>query len=309
MPDWQQYFLDPPVSIHRPSADANPVEVPSFISGTHYAGNFARQWAAFRRTQLDSANGTLISRNMLEQLIGHPLSWLEGKAVLEVGAGAGRFTEHLVRHAKKVVAIDLSEAILVNAALKAENLAAAQADLFHLPRMAIRFDLVFCRGVLQHTPDPVRGIGCLHDCVGPEGLVVFDIYSLGRLGRLAPRMFWRRIIPRLFTFESFGAFLGRHTGRLLALRKRLKRFLPGRSRLLLDYLLPIWDYDGILPLSGDQLIEWAQLDTLDAMFAVYDCPLSCDEVLDAIQRAGGRTVSYDRQRNWFRTRSVRSGPA
>lgn len=305
MPGWEQCFLDAPVSVHRPSADANPVDVPSFVPGMHYAGNFARQWAAFRRTQLDSCNGTRISGNLLEQILGHPLSWLEGKTVLEVGAGAGRFTEYLVRHAKAVVAIDLSEAILVNAALNAENLVAAQADLLHLPRMAVRFDLVFCRGVLQHTPDPVRGICCLHDCVGPEGLVVFDVYSPGRLGDMTPRMIWRRIIPRLYSFESFEAFLDKHTGRLLELRKWSRRFLPGRSRRLLDYLLPVWDYDGILPLSRDQLIEWAKLDTLDAMFAVYDRPLSCDAVLKAIDQAGGRTVSYDRERNWFRTRSLR----
>ena len=90
-------------------------EVPSFVSTQHYAENFSKQWSRFRDIQLDSVNGTSISREYLEQLIGHPLGYLAGKTILEVGAGAGRFTEYLIRHASLVVAIDLSEAIFVNA--------------------------------------------------------------------------------------------------------------------------------------------------------------------------------------------------
>jgi SAM-dependent methyltransferase len=275
-------------------------EVPSFVRGQHYADNFSKQWSRFRDSQLDSVNGTSISREYLERLIGHPLEYRAGKTILEVGAGAGRFTEHLVRYGSLVVAIDLSEAIFVNGALGAESLVPAQADLLDMPPMKLKFDVVFCRGVLQHTPDPARAIELIHGWVAPGGVVAFDIYAPGRLGKLNAKYLLRPIVQRLFTFDSFSRFLERHAARMLRARWRLEPFLPGRSKRLLDYVLPIWDYRGVLPLSEEQLVEWGKLDTVDAMFARYDNPMKYEDVVDILRTLGCRVLSADRE-NVFRT--------
>ena len=276
-------------------------EVPSFVSAQHYADNFSKQWSRFRDIQLDSVNGTSISREYLERLIRHPLEYLAGKTILEVGAGAGRFTEHLIRYGSLVVAIDLSEAIFVNAALGAESLVPAQADLLHMPRMKLKFDLVFCRGVLQHTPDPAKAIELIHGWVAPGGMVAFDIYAPGRLGKLNAKYLLRPIIQRLFTFDSLSRFLERYAEQMLRIRWGLKPFLPGRSKGLLDYVLPIWDYRGVLPLSEEQLVEWGKLDTLDAMFALYDNPMKYEDVVDILRTLRCRVLSADRTMNFFRT--------
>ncbi len=283
-------------------------EVPSFVGAQHYADNFSKQWSRFRDVQLDSVNGTSISREYLERLIGHPLEYLVGKTILEVGAGAGRFTEHLVRYGGLVVAIDLSEAIFVNGALGAESLVAAQADLLHMPRMKLKFDLVFCRGVLQHTPDPAKAIELIHGWVAPGGMVAFDIYAPGRLGKLNAKYLLRPIIQRLFTFDSLSRFLERYAERMLRTRWRLTPFLPGRSKGLLDYVLPIWDYRGVLPLSEEQLVEWGKLDTLDAMFALYDNPMKYEDVVDILRTLPCRVLSADRTMNFFRTTIPREFP-
>jgi SAM-dependent methyltransferase len=301
--DFRQVFAEEPnrvVVVKGHVANKN-YAIPSFVQGEHYAENFSKQWIRFRDTQLDSVNGTSISRAFLEQLLGQSLDYLSGKTIVEIGAGAGRFTEHLIRYANLVVAIDLSEAIFVNAALGASNLIAAQADLFHAPRMKMRFDLVLCRGVLQHTPEPARAIELIHRWCAQGGTVIFDIYRPMRLGRLDAKYLWRPIIQRLFTFDSFLEFLDRYARPMLGARWRLKPFLPGKSRRILDYLLPVWDYQGVLPLSEQQLIEWGQLDTLDAMFARYDNPLAYEEVVEVLSGLGCRIRSSDKDMNFFRT--------
>lgn len=276
-------------------------EVPSFVPGRHYAENFGKQWARFRDVQLDSVNGTSISRDYLEQLMGRSLGSLAGKSVLEIAAGAGRFTEHFVRHARLVVATDLSEAIFVNTALGADNLVPAQADLFRMPPMTMRFDLVYCRGMLQHTPDPVKAIETIHQWVAPGGTVAFDIYAAGNLGELGAKYVLRPIVQRMFTYDSLLAFLERHGERMLRLRWKIKPYLPGKTKQLLDFILPVYDYKGFYPLTDAQLVEWAQLDTLDAMFARYDNPMEYDDVLAVLQRLGCRVLSSDPKMNFFRT--------
>ena len=302
--EWRTVFDAEPEQVYRVEAAGRTVEVPCFVPGLHYAKNFAEQWSRFRNTQLDSANGTTISRDFLKRLLFDSLESLHGKTVLEIGAGAGRFTEHLVRHAKLVVAVDLSEAILVNAALGVENLVAAQIDLLKPPPMKVQFDAVFCRGVLQHTPEPKEAIAAIHRLASPGGLVVFDIYGpTGRLGNLEPKYAWRGIIPHVFSQDSFSRFLDRHARRLLRLRWRLKPLFRWKMRRLLDYLIPIADYKGGLPLTEDQLVEWGKLDTVDAMFAKYDKPMKYAEVVKVVESIDATVVASDHEYNLFKTRT------
>jgi 2-polyprenyl-3-methyl-5-hydroxy-6-metoxy-1,4-benzoquinol methylase len=301
--DFSRVFSREPYSVVRVTTRVTGKDcaVPSFVKGPHYAENFGKQWARFQETQLDSQNGTSISKDYLEQLIGCRLEALAGQTVLEVGAGAGRFTEHFVRHARLVVAVDLSDAIFVNAALGADNLVAAQADLTDMPMLTRKFDLVYCRGVLQHTPDPERSIALLHRWVKPTGFVAFDIYAPGTLRKFGAKYVLRPIIQRVFTYDSFLAFLGHHAEWLLRLRWKVKPFLPWKIKQLLDFLVPVYDYRGVLPLTDGQLVEWGKLDTLDAMFAKYDNPMAYEEVMALLRRLHCRILSSDPRMNCFRT--------
>src|SRR5207253_8295334 len=70
--------------------------IPRFVKSENYAAGFGLQWKQFRQTQLDSYTGTTISRDRLARCLGGPMDVVRGKNVLEVGCGAGRFTELLL---------------------------------------------------------------------------------------------------------------------------------------------------------------------------------------------------------------------
>src|SRR5262249_24746014 len=99
----------------------------------------------------------------------------------------------------------------------------------HMPPLKMKFDLVLCRGVLQHTPEPTKSIALIHQWAVPGGRVVFDIYGPGRLGKLVFKYLWRPAIQRMFSFDSFSTFLGRYAEPMLRARWRFKPLLPGRS--------------------------------------------------------------------------------
>src|SRR5207249_1351232 len=88
--------------------------IPRFVSRNNYALAFGYQWQRYRRTQLDSYTGHKYSQQRLERCLGMSLDDLRGKAVLECGAGAGRFTELLIQKCGLLVALDLSEAVDAN---------------------------------------------------------------------------------------------------------------------------------------------------------------------------------------------------
>jgi SAM-dependent methyltransferase len=206
-------------------------EVLRFVPHAGYAGSFGYEWTRYQRTYSDTTLATTVSRRRLEYVLGFPLRFLEGKTVLEVGAGAGRFTEHLVKHAHQVVAVDLSEAILVNGALGTPNLVALQASLYEMPQLSEPVDVVFCRGVIQHTPDPARTIRTLFDLVRPGGLVIFDVYRRTGTEWRTFKYFWRPVVQRLWDVRAFDRVLQRHGTRLYAMHHRVHR-LMNRFRLL-----------------------------------------------------------------------------
>ena len=55
-----------------------------------YASSFGIEWREFKWIQADSSLGVPKSRRRLENLIDMPLECLEGKTVLEIGAGGGK---------------------------------------------------------------------------------------------------------------------------------------------------------------------------------------------------------------------------
>src|SRR5215207_8780273 len=131
--------------------------IPRFVSSDNYASAFGRQWNKFRKTQLDSHTGTTISRDRLQRCLGGSLAVIKGKSVLEVGCGAGRFTEVMLKAGARVFAVDLSSAVEANYE-NCRNLSSdyfvCQADALKLPVAPGSFDFVVCLGVIQHTPSP-----------------------------------------------------------------------------------------------------------------------------------------------------------
>ena len=173
-----------------------------------HVANFGKQWRDHVDVQIDSKNNFDISKNYLKDLLFGNLEILRGKDVLEIGSGAGRFTEHICKYANNCVSVDLSSAIFYNVASKENNLIRIKADFSKLlPKK--KFDIVICRGVLQHTPNPKESILRLFSFVSKEeGTVFFDIYPKPKIGFLHPKyLFWRPIFKRLISYEVCENFL------------------------------------------------------------------------------------------------------
>jgi SAM-dependent methyltransferase len=151
--------------------------VAHFVDAQNYADSFGFQWTRYARTQLDS-NEIRDSEHHFRIKTGLNPQDLEGKLVLDVGCGMGRFAEVATRWGARVVGIDLSAA----AEVAARNLAdrdflALQADVFHLPFELENFDCIYSLGVLHHTPDCEAAVKVLPQYLKPGGTLAVWLYS------------------------------------------------------------------------------------------------------------------------------------
>lgn len=116
--------------------------IPRFVPRNNYSTNFGFQWKKFRKTQLDSCSGLPISETRFYAQSQWKAEDLKGKLVLDVGCGAGRFTEIALAAGANVVAIDYSDAVEACYANHGSNphLSVMQADIYRLPFRPETFD-------------------------------------------------------------------------------------------------------------------------------------------------------------------------
>ena len=191
---------------NKPIEDKNNVKN-YILDKKTYADNFSKQWKDFQNTQIDSHNKTKITFNHIKELLFNDFDLIKNKNIIEIGCGSGRYSEYLQKYSKNLLICDYSNAIYYNDTRKKNNVEAIRADLFNLPDFKNKFDVVFCRGVLQHLPDPLKGIEVLHSLVDKDGIVIFDIYKKPRLSFLNSKYLWRLIIKKIFTYEKLKVFL------------------------------------------------------------------------------------------------------
>ena len=85
--------------------------IPRFVPASNYASSFGYQWNKYAELQLDSKNGTTFSKDRFFSITEWPKADLLGARVLDVGCGAGRVSEVVLRAGAHVVAVDLSQAV------------------------------------------------------------------------------------------------------------------------------------------------------------------------------------------------------
>ena len=264
--------------------------IPRFVPSKNYATNFGFQWNKFRQTQLDSHSGTSITRDRFFVSTGWDPTEMRGKRVLDVGCGAGRFAEIALGTGAEVVALDYSSAVdacWLNNRDKG-RLRCVQGDIYHLPFAPESFDYVYCLGVLQHTPDVERAFHSLIAPLKRNGRIAVDVYPHRRLnmfsGKDLVRPFTKRMDPmRLFslvekTLVPLLLPISIAVGRTPVIGRKIRR------------LVPVSNYDGVFPLSGEQLREWAVLDTFDMLAPAYDNPQSAATIQQWFTAAGLRDI-------------------
>jgi len=287
--------------------------IPRFVRDETYADAFGLQWNDYRTTQLDSHTGVAISKERLARCVGGHLEDLRSARVLEVGCGAGRFTEVLLTAGANVFAVDLSSAVDANYAncSDAPGYFVCQADVESLPVAPASFDAVIALGMIQHTPSPERTIEALANSVRPGGLVVVDHYlPLPRLKRLlralTPRGILRQILIRLPPRASLRA-TDALVHALLPIHRMLWRHGPiaDRVRAVWLRLSPVFDYYESYPELGEHLAEWALLDTHDGLTDHYKHGRTPSELAKALRAAGLEVIDSRKSGNGAEARALR----
>jgi len=253
--------------------------IPRFVPDSNYADNFGLQWNRFKKTQLDSCNGKYLSFSRFWRNTKWQPRDLYSRSVLEVGSGAGRFTEVLLNAGAEVVSFDYSNAVDANLENNLDDkLFLLQADIFNLPLPTDYFDYIFCYGVLQHTPAPEEAFHSLLKYLKPGGRFSMDIYLKirGIAPWYTPKYLWRPITSNMNP-QKLLSIIRCYIPFWLPFDTIIKK-IPVIGFYLGSVIpIPCWNYLG-LGLSFDERIEWAVMDTFDALAPKYDIPKTLKDV-------------------------------
>ena len=250
--------------------------------------NFAFQWKLFSKTQLDSYNKSFESENRLLYQSKMKAEDFMNKTILEIGSGAGRFTEILKKYKSTIYTVDYTAAIEVNYENNSDNnIKFFQADIFNLPFKKNSFDIVLCYGVIQHTGNNLKAIEALSDLPKKNnGVLLLDIYS-NSLRHYNPWIYFIRIIFKIFNTTDQKKFNYVKSIVNILFPFYLKIFTlikPYDNILLIKYFkyfinrAPISVYGINLFLNKEISLEvakeWSLLDTYDAWTPKFDKPVS-----------------------------------
>jgi SAM-dependent methyltransferase len=242
------------------------------VSNDNYTSNFGLEWNTFQKTQIDKFSGSSISRDRFFA----QTSWtadLSGQSLLEVGSGAGRFSQIILDHTEATLySIDYSNAVEANFRNNGPNerFHLFQASVYELPFAPAQFDKVVCFGVLQHTPDFRKSVQCLIDMVKPGGEIVIDFYPV----KGWYTKFCAKYLLRPFVKNMDPNRLMQYIRNNINWLWKWYRFNTRVGLGVMNRFVPICDVDRTLPaeMSQEELREWIILDTFDMFSPQYDNP-------------------------------------
>lgn len=253
--------------------------IPRFCDEKNYSNSFGYQWNLFREIQLDSKSNTDLSFQRFYATTEWDPIALEQENILEVGSGAGRFTEVFLNSTNGLLhSIDLSNAVEANLKNNKSNsgrLSIAQASIYEIPFANNIFDKIFCLGVLQHTPSFSKSIISLINKTKIGGEIVVDFYPIkGWYTKLHSKYILRPITRRLPS--NFLLKLIRiNIGWMILLFDLLRFFKLNK----LTRFIPIADLSNSpSQLNYKQRRERAIMDTFDAFSPAFDNPQRIKDV-------------------------------
>ena len=273
--------------------------IPRFCSPNNYTKSFGFQWNKFDRTQLDSFSNCDLSYRRFWASTNWNIDELKGKNILEVGCGAGRFTEVFLKSTEETLySLDYSSAVEANMRNNYSNhsrLNLVQASIYEMPFKDGTFDKIFCFGVLQHTPSFEKSVLALIKKLKKHGEIVVDFYpSKGLITRIHSKYLLRPITKRIP--KKILLFL-------ISKTINISLFLVDLFLLLkIDFLvrfIPITDIRGF-PNNLNKLERkrWAIMDTFDAFSPEFDNPQKLENVVKMFEKGGckitfGGVVNYN----------------
>lgn len=211
---------------------------------------------------------------------------LTGVDVLDAGCGSGAFTRLIAERsaAGVVIGVDMVDAVERAYAQTRElpNVHIVQGNVFKLPFRRELFGLIWCNGVIHHTPDAAAAHASLSRHVRPGGILYVWVYAK----RFNPFRFTKDIFdaigltrlsePQLFTLVEV---VSRLSLWMLSAYRSLRR-LPGlRPR-------SAWGHRTVRPRTLAEL----KLTWFDALSPAYDSRHTEEEVIGWFRREGFHDV-------------------
>ncbi len=262
------------------------------VEDDNYTENFGFQWNKFVGTQVDKSNKLQMSKVRFFAETGWDKEDLSNKNILEVGSGAGRFSQIILDFTKgNLYTVDYSNAVEANYKNNGPNdrLHLFQASIYDMPFEKNQFDKVLCLGVLQHTPDFEKSVQSLIEMAKPGSEVVVDFYSVnGWWTKLHAKYLFRPITKKM-SHEQLHKKIDNNIDWLIKASRFFTKLGIGK---ITNRFLPICDIEGTLPknLPYDQLRELCVLDTFDMYSPQHDHPQTIKTVEKWFKKYGMEQV-------------------
>jgi SAM-dependent methyltransferase len=143
--------------------------------------SFSREWGHFDYEQ-DRTWGETVDQRRIDFLrhVDHTADELRGKVVLDAGCGNGMLSRAISTFGCEVVATDVSESVVAaHAHLSGRppgRTHFVQSDLMRLALKRDSFDIIFCAGVLHHTPNTRATFDQVVKALAPGGAMFVWLY-------------------------------------------------------------------------------------------------------------------------------------
>jgi SAM-dependent methyltransferase len=172
----------------RLDADARTEAVRRFYEHAPFPGYPPRDSLSWLRARAERSN---FARSLDQAIAGDA-------RIVEVGCGTGQMSLYLARADRLVIGADLTLASLELGAAAARRFGVkgalfVETDLNRPGLKEAAFDVVYCSGVLHHTPDPRAAFARVARLARPGGMIVLGLYNA--VARLPFRL--RRGVARL----------------------------------------------------------------------------------------------------------------
>lgn len=285
-------------SLETPSGKKYPIirGIPRFVDTDNYTKSFGEQWNRFREVQLDSLNHCHRSERRFDNETQWTAENLRGRWTLDAGCGAGRFAEIAAARGAKLVALDMSSAVEATSATlhaqKGAHVDVVQASLLEPPFKPGSFDFAYSLGVIQHTPDPERGVREVVNCVRPGGGFAFAIYARQPWTKLNAKYLIRPLTRKMPQDKLLGTI-----EKLMPVAFPVTDVLfriPVAGKLF-RFAIPVANYVDNQEFTRDQRYAEAVLDTFDMLSPYYDSPMTAAEVETQLRSLGASKWTFRRR--------------
>jgi 2-polyprenyl-3-methyl-5-hydroxy-6-metoxy-1,4-benzoquinol methylase len=260
--------------------------VPRFAdSDAENFDNFDFQWNKWSAIQIDRLSGHSLSEDRFLADSRWNREWIRGKLILDAGCGAGRFADVAASLGANVIACDLSGAIDAcrrTTKFHGSLVTCIQSSIYSLPLRAGVFDAVYCFGVIQHTPDPVRTIEILPRFLKNGGSLALNFYEKGWRARVQLVKYALRVVTRRLSARNNLAISSALVACFFPLTALLSRIRIIRQ---INHFIPIAGYHP-RSLTHEQQRTWTLLDTFDWYGPKYEIRQKHKEVADIVREAG-----------------------